>query len=268
MHRKLCLSVPALIAVALVPESLIAAPPAGERISFVSCPIVRDTRTVPCWLSDYDGETYYLTIQSDVSAAVQPPMLGHQVLVEGIVSAAPEVCGGIVLEPLRISAMPELDANCNTMLPADERYTIDVYPRPPGPSAGRLAFAPDPNAPPPAPLPPLEGAQTIELFFDFDKSVGFGHPGTLIEILDVAAELDAQQMRITGVTGAHRLSDGTLLRESQSIGQRRAEEVAALLLGAGLNLAADIDWTDGDSEADGVDDWQSRRVTVELFPLD
>jgi hypothetical protein len=41
---------------ALAPGLLAAAPPAGERLSFVSCPIVRDTRTVPCWLSEYDGE--------------------------------------------------------------------------------------------------------------------------------------------------------------------------------------------------------------------
>src|SRR5690606_4509424 len=123
-----------IAAIALGASSAVSAAPAsGEHISFVSCPIVRDTRSVPCWLSEYDGETYYLTIQSDVSAEVQPPMLGHQVLVEGVVSDAAPICGGIVLEPVRLSVMPELDANCNTMLPADERYTIDFNPRPPGP---------------------------------------------------------------------------------------------------------------------------------------
>ena len=86
---------------------------------------------MPCWISEYDGDTYYLTIQSDVSAAVQPPMLGHQVLVEGVVSDAPSICGGIVLDPVRLSVMPERDASCNTMLPADDRYTIDFNPRPP-----------------------------------------------------------------------------------------------------------------------------------------
>src|SRR5690606_31129550 len=91
LMRGACL----IAAFAFVAGSAAAAPPApGDRISFVSCPIVRDTRTVPCWLSEYDGETYYLTIQSDVSAAVQPPMLGHQVLVEGVVSDAAPICGG------------------------------------------------------------------------------------------------------------------------------------------------------------------------------
>ena len=155
-------------ALALGPALAAAAPKPGERLSFVACPIVRDTRSVPCWLSEYAGETYYLTIQSDVSAAVQPPMLGHRVLVEGVVSDAPRICGGVVLAPVRLSVMPERDGNCNTLLPADDRYTIDFNPRPPGPSAGRLAFAPD-RAAPVSPSQRPEGPQTIELYFDFDK---------------------------------------------------------------------------------------------------
>jgi hypothetical protein len=250
----------------LLPSLAAAAPSVGERVSFVSCPIVRDTRSVPCWLSEYDGATYYLTIQSDVSATVQPPMLGHKVLVEGVVADAAPICGGTVLEPVRLSVMPELDANCNTVLPADERYTIDFNPRPPGPSAGRLAFAPDPTQPRAAPPPPPQGRQSIEIYFDFDKGVSFRHPGELMSILDIARELPASQVRITGVRGAHRLTDGTLLRESEGVGRRRAEEVAGLLRGVGLAVAAGVAWIDGEAEADGVDDWRTRRVTVVLTP--
>jgi hypothetical protein len=254
-----------IVLLALACGPVLPAAEPGERISFVSCPIVRDTRSVPCWLSEYGGTTYYLTIQSDVSAAVQPPMLGHQVLVEGVVSDAPPICGGIVLDPVRLSVMPELDANCNTMLPADDRYTIDFNPRPPGPSAGRLAFAPDPTARP-APPPPPEGRQVIDIYFDFDKGVSFRHPSELVAILRLAGELPARRLRITGMRGAHRLSDGTLLRESAGVGRRRAGEIAGLLEGAGLALDAEIEWVDGQAEADGVDDWQTRRVTVVLTP--
>jgi hypothetical protein len=251
-------------AVALVPPILHAAPPPGTRISFVSCPIVRDTRSVPCWLSDYGGDRYYLTIQSDVSAEVQPPMLGHQVLVEGVVSAAPQICGGIVLSAVRLSVIPERDANCNMLLPADERYTVDFNPRPPGPSAGRLAFDP---APGPAAAPPsLRGRQIIDVYFDVDRGVSFRHPAMLVAVLDTARQVGAKQMQVTGMRGAHRLSDGSLLRESPSIGQRRAEEVAHLLAGAGLALPARIDWSDGEAEADGFEDWRSRRVTIVLTP--
>ncbi len=239
------------------------APQPGARVSFVSCPIVRDTRSVPCWLSDYDGERYYLTIQTDVTSPVQPPMLGHQVLVEGVVAAAPRICGGIVLEPVTLSVMPERDANCSTLLPADDRYTIDFNPRPPGPSAGRLAFARDPAAPPP---PRPEGPQTIEIYFDFDRGVSFRHPADLATVLQRARQIGATRGRVTGVRGVHRLSNGTLLEEAPAVGQRRAEEVARLLAGAGLTVPLAADWRDGRAEADGVDDWRSRRVTVVLEP--
>jgi hypothetical protein len=187
-----------------------------------------------------------------------------------VVADAAPICGGIVLEPVRLSAMPERDANCNTLLPADERYTIDFNPRPPGPSGGRLAFAPDPSAPDDtapaddASLP--EDPRAFDLYFDFDRGVSFRHPGGLIAILEAAAESKAQHVGVTGVRGAHRLSDGTLLEESAGIGRRRAEEVAGLLEGAGLEAAIETEWTDSRSDADGIDDWQSRRVTVVLTP--
>ncbi len=250
----------------LVPALLNAAPPPGSRISFVSCPIIRDTRSVPCWLSDYQGDRYYLTIQSDVSAEVQPPMLGHQVLVEGVVTGKAQICGGIVLSDVHLSVMPELDGNCNEQLPAEDRYTIDFNPRPPGPSSGRLAFAPDPGAARKPPPPPPRGEQTMQVYFDFDRGVSFRHPAVLLSILNMARQIGAKRMHITGVRGAHRLSDGTLLQESPTIGQRRAEEVARLLAGAGLTVPATVDWIDGRAQADGIDDWQSRRVTVVLEP--
>ena len=256
-------SLAAVLLLATLPA--LAAPPVGSRISFVSCPAVRDTRTVPCWTSDYQDDTYYLTIQSDVSAQVQPPMLGHQVLVEGIVTDKPAICGGVVLEQVRLSVLPELDANCNSMLPADERYTIDFNPRPPGPSGGRLAFEAAPGTPASQPPPP-QGEQQLPIYFDFDRGVSFRHPDVLLNVLNVASEVHASKVQVTGVRGAHRLSNGTLLQESADRGQRRAEEIAGLLRGAGLQLPMQLEWTDGIADADGIDDWQSRRVTVTLTP--
>lgn len=265
-----------LAAIALVmPSLLLAAPPPGTRISFVSCPVLRDTRSVPCWLADYQSERYYLTIQSDVSAEVQPPLMGHQVLVEGVVSNAPQICGGVVLQQVHLSAMPELDANCHEELPADDRYVVDFNPRPPGPSGGRLAFAADPSqvgAPPagrgagPGAQPAATGPQKIDVYFDFDKGVSFRHPSALSNILSTAKRINAKRAVITGVRGAHRLSNGTLLQESPDTGRRRAEEIAHLLTGAGLTIPAEVKWTSGEKDADGIDDWQSRRVTVELLP--
>ncbi len=252
-------------ALALHSAALLAAPPPGSRLSFVSCPIVQDTPSVPCWLSDYEGQRYYLTIQSDVSATVQPPMLGHQVLVEGVVSDKAPICGGVVLEPVRLSVMPERDANCNQLLPVDERYRVDFNPRPPGPSGGRLAFDAAPGAPRAAPPPP-KGPQRIDLYFDFDRGVSFRHPGDLVGVIERARQTGATRLKVTGTRGAHRLSNGALLQESPNVSQRRAEEVASLLAGAGLDLPTEVTWVDAQAEADGVDDWRSRRVTVEMSP--
>ena len=85
--------------IALAALVAVSAPQLGgqspRRVNFVSCPIVQDTATVPCWLSEYKGEQYYLGIQTDISADFDPPYLGHQALVEGIVSDEPRICGGV-----------------------------------------------------------------------------------------------------------------------------------------------------------------------------
>src|SRR5262245_37638299 len=91
----------------------------AQQKNFLACPIVQDTKTVPCFLAEYEGETYYLGIQQDITAAFHPPQLKHEVLVEGTVKPGPRVCGGIPLEPLSISVIKEVNLACNTLLPAD-----------------------------------------------------------------------------------------------------------------------------------------------------
>ena len=34
----------------------------SQRLNFVACPVFQDTNTVPCWLAEYQGETYFLGI--------------------------------------------------------------------------------------------------------------------------------------------------------------------------------------------------------------
>ena len=138
---------------------------AQQHTNFVSCPIVRDTASVPCWLAEYGGELYFLTLQTDVSAPVTPPWLGHRVLVEGTVSAEPRICGGIVLKPVHLSVL-DRDASCTTMLPAEERYNLTFEPpRPPGPSNGRLAFD---NAPAAPPSPRAVSTREFVVSYSFD----------------------------------------------------------------------------------------------------
>jgi hypothetical protein len=240
--------------------ALAAGPVAGQRVSFVSCPFVRDTRSVPCWLSEYAGELYFLTLQTDVSAPVNPPWLGHKVLVEGVVSDAPAICGGRVLESLSLSVIPELDGNCNTVLPAEDRYNLTFEPpRPPGPSRGRLAFA-DP-APPAGPAAEVPRAFTLQ--YEFEGLVAFRHAQALQRILDAARAQGARELLITGYRSASRLSNGTTMREREAIGRERAEQIRDLLEGAGLDhVTFTLRWQDLSKRPNGVADAANRRAEV------
>ena len=236
------------------------------RRNFVSCPIVRDTASVPCWLAEYEGELYFLTLQTDVSAPVTPPWLGHRVLVEGTVSAESRICGGIVLKPVHLSVLPERDASCNTMLPAEERYNLTFEPpRPPGPSKGRLAFDNARPAPPPPSAAPSTNEFTVP--YDFDGTVGFSHARVLSEILEFARAANAREIEIVGYRGAVRLSNGQTMVEDPTIGKRRAEQIAMLLQGAKLNAPSyKVTWHDEPATATGIDDHLTRRVVVTVGP--
>ncbi len=246
--------------------ALAAAPPDAALRNFVACPIVRDTATVPCWLAEYGGELYFLTLQTDVSAPVNPPWLGHQVLVEGRIHDGPRICGGIVLEPVRLSIIAEPDPACNTLLPAEERYNLTFEPpRPPGPSAGRLAFNTLPM-----PVKPKEVKREVRsysLSYDFNGMVNFKHPFQLTPILDLAQAMRVARVEIEGHRGAALLSDGTVLHEHADLAQRRAEQIAELLRGAGLTAPTyEIRWIDAAPAPNGSDDHTQRRVDITLRP--
>lgn len=240
--------------------AIAAEPPApGTRMSFVSCPLVRDTSTVPCWLAEYAGTLYFLTLQTDVSAPVTPPWLGHRVLVEGVVADEPDICGGRVLKPVALSVMPEIDASCNTILPAEQRYELGFEPpRPPGPSLGRLAFG-DPT--------PRGGVSAEEssfmLEYEFDGMVVFRHAQTLQRILDAARKAQAKELRVTGYRSASRLSGGKVMRERAGIDRERAEQIRDLLHGAGLEgVHYTLAWKDLSRRPDGMADAANRRAEI------
>jgi hypothetical protein len=258
-----------LVAACLASSACLAAEQGGRR-SFVSCPIVRDTASVPCWLAEYQGETYFLTLQTDVSSPVTPPWLGHRVLVEGEVSSEPRICGGVVLKSIHLSVLPAQDASCNQMLPAEERYNLTFEPpRPPGPSKGRLAFDNSAAAPPPAPAAAANSQRQFVIPYDFDGMVGFSHPRFLRPVLDYALAAKGGTIEVVGFRGAALLSNGSLLAEEAGIGRRRAEQVAMLLKSTELQSPGykfDVHWQDDAARVDGKDDYVSRRVVVTIHP--
>ena len=238
---------------------------APAQLNFVSCPVVQDTKTVPCWLSEYEGELYYLGIQTDVSAEFHPPYLGHPVLVEGTVSNEARICGGIVLKPVRVSPMPEFDSSCNTILPAVDRYTVPFAPRPPGPSGGRLAFEAPPRTE--EKKTPRAEPKEFSLQYDFNQPVMGRHASVLTQITDYVRDISATRIRIVGYRGATLLSNGRVLTEAPGIADARAKEVADLLKEAGLtNVAIEVSARSEPEPAKGVEDWRSRRTTVRVEP--
>ena len=270
MKALLTMRRPALLFAVALMAGATASSAEQARRSFVACPIVRDTASVPCWLSQYEGETYFLVLQTDVSSPVTPPWLGHKVLVEGEVSNEPRICGGVVLKSVHLSVLPQLDSSCNQVLPAEERYNLTFEPpRPPGPSKGRLAF--DNSAGPRGPAPVAISAEPKQFVvpYEFDGMVGFSHPRFLRPILDYALAAKSTRIEVMGYRGAALLSSGSTLAEEEGIGRRRAEQVAMLLKSTELqspDIQFNVRWQDAPSPVDGRDDFKTRQVVVTVYP--
>ncbi len=91
------------------------AEPPGTPVSFVACPIARDTGpdTDLCFIAEHDGNRYALVNPPDWGV----PQLRHRVLVEGRVTQG-SFCGATVIEG-RASVLPDIDDSCNVLLPFD-----------------------------------------------------------------------------------------------------------------------------------------------------
>jgi outer membrane protein OmpA-like peptidoglycan-associated protein len=238
--------------------------PALAQVNFVACPIVRDTKTVPCFLAEYQGETYFLGIQQDITAAFYPPQLLHEVLVEGTIVPGPRVCGGIPLKPLHTSVLQELNRACNTILPAEPGIDAPPAKRPAGPST-RQAPVSTAEVPPKKPEAPfLEREFTIH--YDFDSDFLFArNTRELTDIAEYARVSKAKGVEVTGYRAATLLSDGKLLIEGANVSRLRAERVAEVLKGLGTP-ASEVRWISESAAANGTTDYQNRRVVVRIVP--
>ena len=223
----------------------------SARRNFVACPIVRDTRTQPCWLAEYEGELYYLGQQGGVANDFYPPQLGHLALVEGAIGQG-RVCGGIPLQPIKVSVLRELTPACRTMLPAEDGI----------------------EAPPPIPAPrgpapswvKVDGPGDVTLYFDFDNEFFSLHiTGALTDLAKHVAQLKEPRVEVTGFRAATRLSNGQVMTERDGMGLIRARKVADTL--AGLGVPARMITVNGPPQslpADGVNDPWNRRVEIRV----
>lgn len=231
---------------------------AQER-NFVSCPIVRDTKTVPCFLAEYEGELYFLGIQQDITAEFHPPQLKHEVLVEGRISDGPRVCGGIPLKPVSISVMKEVNQACNELLPAEPGIEAPPAARGAGPSSHRLA---EPAASPES----LSGRQEFTVRYAFDDDyVDFAAIGVVRKAAAYAKKIGAPVVRVMGYRATTVLSNGKHLVEKSALAEKRAQDIATLLRGSGVR-DVNADWKQEPEPGDGKADASRRRVTILVIP--
>jgi outer membrane protein OmpA-like peptidoglycan-associated protein len=231
---------------------------AQER-NFVACPIVRDTKTVPCYLAEYEGKLYFLGIQQDITAAFHPPQLKHEVLVEGQVSEGPLVCGGIPLKPLSISVIKEVNPVCSTLLPAEPGIDAPPAARGAGPASRPLSNPASATA-------SLSGRQGFTILYAFnDDYVEFASIATVQKAAAYATKIKAPVVKVMGYRATTLLSNGERLVEKPELAERRAQSIATLLRGSGVS-AVTADWAKDPEPADGKTDPSRRRVTITVIP--
>jgi outer membrane protein OmpA-like peptidoglycan-associated protein len=223
----------------------------AQQKNFVACPIVRDTSTVPCFLAEYEGETYFLGIQQDITSDFHPPQLKHEVLVEGQVAAGPRVCGGIPLKPLAISVLKEVNLACNTLLPAEPGIDAPAALRGPGPSSAHSQAAQ-------APRESLSGAHEFTVLYAFDDDyLDFAGNRVVTEAADYAKRIRAPGVKVVGYRATTVLSNGNTLVEKAALAEKRAQNITTVLRGLGVSNVTVSAKNDPESR---------RRVTILVSP--
>jgi outer membrane protein OmpA-like peptidoglycan-associated protein len=261
---------------------LAADPPAGTPVSFLACPVARDTGpdTDLCFFAEYEGNRYALVNPPDWGV----PQLKHRVLVEGRVKEGPGLCGAIPIEG-RASVIAEIDENCNLILPFDDvikgaaggvfnsgtpqqrAFAQDL--------ARRVAL--DPNlsvepaiadpAPAPLPTPPFE-QRTLVIIYPFDSDRGSGPD--MVKLKDLVTFIkvaNARSVRVVGFRATSRLSSGSDITEGQQIAENRATKIASILGGLGVNAKlVHVNWQARAIDGNGDGDWRNRKVEITVEP--
>jgi len=254
----------------------------SQQKNFIACPIVLDTKDVPCWVAEYEGERYFLTVQTGRSYdVVFSPSLMHKVLVEGTVSDAPRMCGGIVLTDVKLSVMEsEISPECDKILPGDGYHVTGPRPVTPDgdPPGGKSTAVRTPRnaerSPSAIAAKQKQMAQkkqsaefTIPYYFDSNYLPFPAEQATVDHAADYAALTKAQRVEVVGHRGSVVLSDGTVITEKSGLAEQRARTVASILENFGVPKSSlAVSWNEKPEHSNGVRDYEKRRVTVTVIP--
>ncbi len=259
------------------------APPTQRN--FIACPVVMDTLDVPCWVAEYEGERYYLTVQTGRGGGNESypfsPMVRHRVLVEGTVSDEPRICGGIVLRDAKLSPMVDVEPECGKLVPGEGFRTKGPRPigpdgDPPGPrETTALQRNRGPNLSREAQAKayqeqvaarkPME--YEIKYFFDSNYLPFPVEQRTVDQAAQYAVDVRASRVEIVGYRGATILSNGQRAIEQAGLGKARAEKIADIF--EFFQVPRDIvkvTWKEEPEHANGVRDYELRRATIRVIP--
>lgn len=237
---------------------------AADAVRFISCPIYRDTdagRKSGCWLAE-ERETGR---RFDITPSATKPDWSMAVLVEGrIAEKQDNACGATVLEPVRVSVLPE-QACTRAMIPAEgfpgRRFVLPAR-------NIRPLYAPDPAPPPP---------YTSRLFpIPFD----FGHDFAVYQQSDwmlvnaaTYARAAGGRVVITGYAETEPLRvSGQTLSEPADLARRRAEMARLWLVGLGVpadRVTLDFKLNPAplaDPAFDGLTETSRRRADIRVEP--
>jgi outer membrane protein OmpA-like peptidoglycan-associated protein len=233
------------------------------EIRFIACPVFRDVdagRKSGCWLADdaQSGERY------DVGLAPTKPDWNHEVLVEGKLSNKPDVCGGKVLDPVRVSV---LSGGCTRhILPAENMQ-------------GRAFVLPPRNVRPISeprkqPEPPFSET-TFHLLFDWNRDFLVYQLDDFLfdQAMTFIRGVKPKKIVVTGhaATKPAQVSNRSIA-ETAAIARRRAETVTEALVRMGVDpKIIETKWK-GSAEpvpaagADGLAEPSRRRVDIKVTP--
>jgi outer membrane protein OmpA-like peptidoglycan-associated protein len=231
-----------------------------ETISFIACPVYRDVDQgikSGCWLATDPASG----IRFDISHGRSKPQWGREVLVEGKTSRGEDLCGGIVLQPVRIAVLP---GHCNKhMLPAEG-------------FEGRKFVLPDETMQQmwvarPVPQPPY-GPREYVIFFGFNSSFPlYQYSEIILEKASIYAKASRpKRIKVTGyaATDRYKVSDRILV-EDLAVAEARARKVGLALQRLGVPQSIiNVSWHGRAGPVAGGDNGLSepsrRRVTISI----
>lgn len=214
---------------ALLGSGALADAPEPRLVTFVACPIYRDTdlgRKSGCWLAE-DTAT---GVRYDVTDGPTKPQVGRMSLFEGVVTNEPDSCGGVVLRPVRQAV---LDETCPVAIIPAEQFKGRPFVLP------RDVLKPTWEARP-LPQPPYTN-QEFHIVFDYGNDfLIYQYAELILEKISLYVKASRpQRVRIIGYAATKPLeAPGRSLSESGALAKARAEMAAEALarLGADRKL--------------------------------